>query len=92
MKTKELVDWLNEVIKYYEKDTIPWKRIKEIIRRLEELDELKRFISKPEYLQYYGTSAKYTVTTLIADDAIPERAIKQGLPLLFQKGGEAPFS
>lgn len=30
----------------------------------------------------YGTSAKHTVTTLIADDAIPERATKQGLPLL----------
>ena len=52
METKELVDWLNEVIKYYEKGTIPWKRIKEIIKRLEELDELRRFIAKPEYLQY----------------------------------------
>ena len=30
----------------------------------------------------YGTSVKHTVTTLIADDAIPERATKQGLPLL----------
>ena len=29
----------------------------------------------------YGTSAKHTVTTLIADDAIPERATKIGLPL-----------
>ena len=31
----------------------------------------------------YGTSVKHTVTTLIADDAILERAIKQGLPLFF---------
>ena len=35
----------------------------------------------------YDVLVKHTVTTLIADDAILERAIKQGLPLLFQLGG-----
>ena len=44
METKELVNWLNEVIKYYKKGTIPWKRIKEIIKRLEERDEMKEGI------------------------------------------------
>ena len=31
----------------------------------------------------YDVLVKHTVTTLIADDAILERAIKQGLPLLY---------
>ena len=39
----------------------------------------------------YGTLVKHTATTLIADDAILERAIKQGLPLLSQKMGPVPF-
>ena len=37
--------------------------------------------SRWSLLGNYGTSVKHTVTTLIADDAILERAIKQGLPL-----------
>ena len=40
----------------------------------------------------YSRLLRYTVTTLIADDAIPERATKQGLPLLFQKGACPLFS
>lgn len=39
--------------------------------------------SRWSLLGNYGTSVKHTVTTLIADDAILERAIKQGLPLFF---------
>ena len=39
----------------------------------------------------YDISAKHTVTTLMNWDVIPERAIKQGLPLLYQKRGQAPF-
>lgn len=36
----------------------------------------------------YDVLVKHTVTTLIADDAILERATKQGLPLFSQLGGE----
>ena len=40
----------------------------------------------------YDVLVKHTVTAPIADDAILERAIKQGLPLFSQKRGLSPFS
>ncbi len=39
MTTKELIKWLNEVNEHYKGHEIPYKRIKEIIKRLEENDE-----------------------------------------------------
>lgn len=35
MKTEELIEWLNEVNKYYVGDKVPKERIDEIIKRLE---------------------------------------------------------
>jgi hypothetical protein len=46
MKTKELVDWLSEVTKYYEGCEEPGRRIKEIIKRLKKYEKLENMSEK----------------------------------------------